>query len=78
MARVYMLANVLPGKEMSIRDTLRGTKGISMADVITGHYDLAVVIEAKDTNVIFNKVLKDVRKIKGITRTETFVAFEGA
>jgi hypothetical protein len=34
------------------------------------------VLEAKDTNTIFNKILKDVRKIKGITRTETFVAVD--
>jgi DNA-binding Lrp family transcriptional regulator len=76
MARVYMLANVLPGKERSIRDTLRGTKGVSHADVITGQYDIAAVLEAKDTNEIFNKILKEIRKIRGLTRTETFVAVE--
>ncbi len=77
MARVYMLANVLPGKERSIRDTLRGTKGVSFADVITGQYDIAAILEGKDTNEVFNKILKEVRKIKGLTRTETFVAVEG-
>jgi DNA-binding Lrp family transcriptional regulator len=76
MARVYMLANVLPGKEKSIRDTMRGTKGVAQADTITGQYDVAVVLEAKDTNDIFKKILKELRKIKGITRTETFVAVE--
>lgn len=76
MARVYMLANVLPGKEKGIRDTLRGTKGVANADTITGQFDVAVVLEARDTNDIFNKILKDIRKIKGITRTETFVALE--
>ncbi|GAB4388916.1 MAG: hypothetical protein Kow0025_11080 [Thermodesulfovibrionales bacterium] len=76
MARVYMLANVLPGKEVTIRDTLRGTKGVLQADLVTGQYDVAALLEAKDTNEIFNKILKDVRKVKGITRTETFVAIE--
>ena len=74
MARVYMLANVLPGKEASIRDTLRGTKGVKSADVITGQFDIVVVLEAKDTNEIFSNILREIRKIKGITRTETFVA----
>lgn len=74
MSTVYLLANTLPGKEASIRDTLRGTKGVVRADVVTGQYDIAAVIEAKDTNTIFNKILKEVRKIKGITRTETFVS----
>ncbi|MEJ2182716.1 MAG: Lrp/AsnC ligand binding domain-containing protein [Nitrospirota bacterium] len=76
MARVYMLSNVLPGKEKSIRDTLRGTKGVAMADAVTGQYDIALVLEGADTNEIFNKILKDIRKIKGLTRTETFVAIE--
>jgi DNA-binding Lrp family transcriptional regulator len=76
MARVYMLANVLPGKEKSIRDTLRGTKGVTNADLVTGQYDIAAVLEAKDTNDIFNKILKEIRKVKGLTRTETFVAIE--
>ena len=76
MARVYMLANTLTGKERFIRDTLRGTKGVVSADLITGAYDLAVILEAKDMNDIFNRILKEIRKIKGLTRTETFVAVE--
>ena len=76
MARVYMLANIMAGKERFVRDTLRGTKGVVNADIITGAYDLIAVLEAKDINDIFNKILKEIRKIKGLTRTETFVAVE--
>ncbi len=76
MARVYLLANVIPGKERSIRDSLRGITGVEQADVITGQFDLVVTLEAKDTNEIFNKILKRVRKLRGLTRTETFVALE--
>lgn len=77
MARVYLLANVLPGKDKAVRDILRASKGIVYADVVTGQYDIMAVIEAKDINDIFNKILKDIRKkIKGITRTETFIAVE--
>lgn len=76
MARVYMLANVMAGKERFVRDTLRGTKGVVGADLITGAFDLIVILEAKDMNDVFNKILKDIRKIRGLTRTETFVAVE--
>ncbi len=76
MARVYMLANVLPGKDRDIRDTLRGIKGVINADVITGQFDLVTVLESDDMNEIFTRILKKVRKIKGITRTETFIAVE--
>lgn len=76
MPRVYLLGNVVPGKEISVRDTSRGIKGVIQADVITGHYDVALVIEADDTTEIFESILKKVRKIKGLTRTETFIAIE--
>lgn len=76
MARVYLLANVLPGKDVFVRDTIRGIKGVIAADIITGHYDIAALMEGKDTEEIFGKILKRIRKIKGITRTETFVAVE--
>ena len=76
MAKVYMLINVLPGKDRDIRDTLRGIKGITHADVITGQFDIAAVLEAESLQEIFDRILKKVRKIKGITRTETFIAVE--
>ena len=76
MARVYMLVNVLPGKDRDIRDTLRGIKGVSVADVITGQFDVVALLEADDINGIFTRILKKIRKIKGITRTETFIAVE--
>lgn len=76
MARVYLLVNVLPGKDVSIRDTLRGIKGVANADVVTGHYDIVAVLEAKNASEIFDKILKKIRLIKGINRTETFVAVE--
>jgi DNA-binding Lrp family transcriptional regulator len=76
MARVYLLVNVLPGKDVSIRDTLRGMKGVVKADIVTGHYDIVAVLEAADTSEIFNNILKKIRRVKGINRTETFVAVE--
>lgn len=76
MARVYMLANVLPGKDRTVRDSLRGTKGVVYADNIAGQFDIAALIEGKDSNEIFSSVLKRIRKIKGITRTETFLAVD--
>jgi DNA-binding Lrp family transcriptional regulator len=76
MARVYLFVNVLPGKDVFIRDTLRGIKGVMSADVVTGHYDIAAVIEGKDAREIFDKIFQKIRKIKGINRTETFVAVE--
>jgi DNA-binding Lrp family transcriptional regulator len=76
MARVYLLTNVLPGKDAFIRDALRGIKGVINADVVTGPYDIIAVLEGKDTHEVFENILKRVRKIRGINRTETYVAIE--
>jgi DNA-binding Lrp family transcriptional regulator len=76
MARVYILANVLPGRDREIREALRGMQGVAMADVVTGHYDLVAVLEADSMSEIFDSILKKVRSLKGINRTETFVAVE--
>lgn len=76
MARAYLLMNVLPGKEKDICHSIRGAKGVVAADVITGNFDIIATIEAKDINDIFNKILKDLRKIRGLKRTETYIAVE--
>jgi DNA-binding Lrp family transcriptional regulator len=76
MARVYILVNVLPGRDREIREDLRKIKGVAMADVVTGHYDVVAVLEAEAMSTIFDSILKKVRAIKGINRTETFVAVE--
>ncbi|MEW5745482.1 MAG: Lrp/AsnC ligand binding domain-containing protein [Nitrospirota bacterium] len=76
MARVYLLVNVLPGKDVSIRDSLRGIKGVVNADLVTGPYDIIAVLEAPDSSEIFNNIIKKIRRLKGINRTETFVAIE--
>jgi len=76
MSRVYILVNVMPGKDRVIRDSLRQIKGVAAADVVTGHYDIVAVLEAQAMSEIFDNILKKVRSIKGINRTETFVAVE--
>ncbi|MGO9378816.1 MAG: Lrp/AsnC ligand binding domain-containing protein [Dissulfurispiraceae bacterium] len=76
MARVFILVNVMPGKDRAIRDSIRRIKGVLAADVVTGHYDIAAVLEAAAMSDIFDNILKKVRAIKGINRTETFVAVE--
>jgi uncharacterized protein with GYD domain len=76
MARVFMLVGVLPGKEKRVREMLRAIPGVVIADFITGQFDLAAVIEGTDTADIFGRILGEIRKVKGITRTETFVALE--
>jgi len=66
----------MPGKDRAIRDSLRRIKGVLAADVVTGHYDIAAVLEAEAMSDIFDNILKKVRAIRGINRTETFVAVE--
>lgn len=64
------------GSDRPIRDSFHQIKGVAAADVVTGHYDIAAVLESEAMPDIFNDILKKVRAIKGISRTEAFVAVE--
>jgi len=48
MARVYILVNVMPGGTGQSGIPLRKIKGVAAADVITGHYDIAAVLESEN------------------------------
>jgi DNA-binding Lrp family transcriptional regulator len=61
---------------VAIRDTLRGTKGVVNADVVTGPYDIVAVLESGASEDIYNNIIKKIRRLKGINRTETFIAME--
>ena len=76
MVRAYIEIKVESGKEREIRDKLRKIPEVKFADIITGDIDIIVVIEAETYNDIAGIILEKIRKIPGIVRTETHIAFE--
>ncbi|NWG18979.1 MAG: Lrp/AsnC ligand binding domain-containing protein [Chloroflexi bacterium] len=74
LARAYVLIEAEAGQVGSVIATLRSIKGISVADPVTGPYDIIVTIETPDQRDIGRLVMNELHGIPGIKRTVTCLA----
>jgi DNA-binding Lrp family transcriptional regulator len=70
----YVLINTSPGKAMEVAKKLQGTAGITVADAITGEYDVIARIEGPDVNAIGGVIVEKIQKIEGVFKTVTCLA----
>ncbi len=75
MARAYLKANLEAGKEKSARDALRKINGVKSAEFVTGSHDLVALIEGNSYEDIASKTLSDIRKVPGVSETDTDFVF---
>jgi DNA-binding Lrp family transcriptional regulator len=73
-ARAYVLIEAEAGQVGTVIATLRTIPGISIADPVTGPYDIIVVIETPDQREIGRLVMNKLHGIVGIKRTVTCLA----
>ena len=69
--RAYVLIETAIGKTRDVATALEGLDGITSVDLVTGPYDLIVVIEGEDLGSIGDMVTGSVHTIGGIQRTVT-------
>ena len=74
MTRAYVLINTEVGKAGEVAEALRKLPGVTVADVVTGAYDVVVTLEGSDTNAIGRLVLNQVHGMAGLKATMTLVA----
>jgi DNA-binding Lrp family transcriptional regulator len=67
--KAYVLIKTAPGKDRSIVQTLRGSKAISSADVVTGPYDVIPPVEVPDSDTISDILMDDIRYVEGVIDT---------
>jgi DNA-binding Lrp family transcriptional regulator len=70
----YVLINTSPGKAMEVAKKLQGTPGVTVADAITGEYDVIARIEGADVNAIGGVIVEKIQKIEGVFKTVTCLA----
>jgi DNA-binding Lrp family transcriptional regulator len=73
-ARAYVLIEAEAGQVGSVIATLRDIPGVSMADPVTGPYDIVVTIETPDPRDIGRLVMNEIHGVNGIKRTVTCLA----
>jgi DNA-binding Lrp family transcriptional regulator len=75
MANAYLKIDIETGKEREVKTALKKIRGIVSADFVTGTHDLVALAEGKNYDEIVTKTLSEVRKVKGIKRTNTEFVF---
>ena len=71
VTKAYVLIETAVGKTRDVVGALQGLEGILSVDIVTGPYDIIVVVEAVDLGSIGDMVTGQVHTIGGIQRTVT-------
>ena len=70
-AQAFILIQTDNGKAGDVANAIRGMNGITLAEDVTGPYDVIVRAEADDVDELGKLVVANVQSIPGITRTLT-------
>ena len=70
-AQAFILIQTDNGKAGDVAAAIRGMNGITLAEDVTGPYDVIVRAEADDVDELGRLVVANVQSIPGITRTLT-------
>lgn len=69
--KAFVLIETTVGASKEVIAALRGLKGVSSVDMVTGPYDVIAVIEAETLSEIGDIVTNQIHPIAGISRTVT-------
>ena len=72
--KAYILIEAQVGLAQHAVVSLRALAGVSSADVITGSYDIIVLVEAADMGAMAELVTGKIQGVTGVLRTITCVA----
>jgi DNA-binding Lrp family transcriptional regulator len=70
-AEAFILIQTDNGKAGDVAAAIRGMEGVTLAEDVTGPYDVIVRAEAPDVDALGQLVVANVQSITGITRTLT-------
>ncbi len=72
-ARAYVLVHCDVGKARSVKEALSSVPGVLHADIVTGDYDVIVVLEQPTVEELGRLVLEQIHGTPGVTATSTHV-----
>ncbi|HEX5407365.1 MAG TPA: Lrp/AsnC ligand binding domain-containing protein [Pseudonocardiaceae bacterium] len=71
MVHAYILIQTEVGKAAAVASQISGIPGVTTAEDVTGPYDVIVVAEADNVDLLGQLVVAKVQNVEGITRTLT-------
>ena len=75
MVTALVLLNVARDRVNEVAEEITDMEGVTEVYSVAGRYDLAVVIRVKDNERLADVVTKGIRKVDGIEKSETLIAF---
>lgn len=75
MTTALVLFNVERSKINAVGEQLAGIQGITEVFSVSGHYDLVALVRVSNNEDLAELITEKIRKIEGITKTETMIAF---
>ncbi|HXR42498.1 MAG TPA: Lrp/AsnC ligand binding domain-containing protein [Acidothermaceae bacterium] len=71
MVQAYILIQTEVGKAAAVAREISGMHGVTLAEDVTGPYDVIVRAEARNIDEMGRMVVAQVQGVEGITRTLT-------
>lgn len=75
MVKAVVLINVHGEQTVRASELLAEMPGVAEVYSVAGNYDLVAVLSVADNEELADLVTGKIRKVSGITRTETLIAF---
>jgi DNA-binding Lrp family transcriptional regulator len=75
MVNAIVLINTARGLVNAVAEHLVDLDGVSEVHSVAGRYDLAVIIRVRDNEALATLVTDHIRKVDGITASETLIGF---
>ncbi len=76
MVQAYVLVTAAIGKVKQVAKEIRGLSGIKSMHVVTGPYDIIVLVETASLDALTNTVVEGIHKVKGVVDTNTALVVE--
>jgi DNA-binding Lrp family transcriptional regulator len=77
VVQAYILVQTEVGKSSDVSLEIRQVPGVTLAEDVTGPYDVIARIEAPTMDTLGQLVISRIQNIKGITRTLTCTVVRG-
>ncbi len=69
--RAFIFIETAVGKTKDVVHALRAVPGVSVADAVTGPYDVIAIVDAQDLSTVGDVVTGRIHSVNGIARTVT-------
>ena len=73
IVRAYILIETSIGKTRDVAETLKGIEGIKSIDVITGPYDIILIVKVSEEKALGNLVTNRIQTVPDVVRTITCI-----